>query len=66
MKNKKGRYVQLPDGRKGIYYNGNNTPDGRVIINLVDKDFNFINNDKGKPKIVFKLPSNISVIAYID
>lgn len=75
MNNNSGAIVQLADGRKVIVYN--NQPllkmAKKVILNLIDENYNCIKGDDGKPKVIIKDISAYNVemkaaklIGYVD
>lgn len=63
----KGMLLELSGGRKGIAYNKDqNNHLSKLLIYIVDKNYNLIYNPDGKPKIVFKKPNEVKLIGLVD
>lgn len=63
-----GKLVALSDGRKGIVYNKTQAlSDGKLTVHLLDEEFNpVISGHTGKQAIVFKAPSELTLIGLSD
>jgi hypothetical protein len=60
-----GRYVQFPDGRKGLVYNNSPVRNGKVIIYLVDDDMNPLLKD-GREVTLIRPPTDFTIIGFFD
>lgn len=62
-----GKIVRLVDGRKGIVYSNEQIHKEKLSIALVDNYFQPIISEKtNKQSIVFKLPTEVTLIGYVD
>lgn len=62
-----GTYVELRDGRKGVAYTNDQIRGDKMLIKLVDEDYQPIISEKtNKQAVVFMLPDSVKVIGYCD
>lgn len=67
MSRNHGVYVELPDGRKGVAYTKEQVRGDKMIIKLIDSDFQPVLSEKtGKQAVVLRLPTEVKLIGYCD
>lgn len=68
MARNSGKVFELPDGKIGIAYNKEQVHDEKLILRVFTSDFEPIMSEMlpNKQKTVFKLPSELKLIGFVD